>query len=321
MAEITGGSRTIVRAGAIMLFLGAFPPALAPVRGQAIDTRKEALQRELDAAGMVMIPGGEFMMGAAPDEVTGLSSKAESWMSLHARPQHRVRVVAFALAKYHVTRGDYARFVQETGRSGSGCILLEGQNETASADWRAPGFPQTDRDPVVCVSYEDARAYAAWWSQKQGHEFRLPTEAEWEYAARAGTTTAYWWGTDESRQCSFANGADQTYAQRFPNDGNANPRCSDGYMFTAPVGSFRPNPWGLYDMSGNAWELMADCWNDDYDGAPADGTARTSGDCTKRAVRGGSWNSPPANLRAGNRNRTLADRDSRAGFRLARTLP
>src|SRR5580658_10136089 len=97
MAEILGGSRTIIRAGATILFLGVFLPALAPVRGQAIDTRKEALQRELDAAGMVVIPGGEFMMGAAPDEVTGLSSKAESWMSRHARPQHRVRVVAFAL--------------------------------------------------------------------------------------------------------------------------------------------------------------------------------------------------------------------------------
>jgi len=116
------------------------------------------------------------------------------------------------------------------------------------------------------------------------------------------------------------NAADKTFSQRFPEDA-ANQNCADGYVFTAPVGSFQPHPWSLYDMSGNAWQMMADCWNENYEGAPADGSPSTSGDCTKRVVRGGSWNSFPTNLRVANRNRTISPRDSRVTLRVARTLP
>jgi formylglycine-generating enzyme required for sulfatase activity len=200
-----------------------------------------------------------------------------------------------------------------------GC-LEPGWKNDPSADWHSPGFAQTDNDPVVCVSYDDAQAYLAWFSKKRGHTYRLPTEAEWEHAARAGTTTAFWWGTDDSAECRYANAADKTFSQRFPEDA-ANQNCADGYVFTAPVGSFQPHPWRLYDMNGNAWQMMADCWNENYEGAPADGSPSTSGDCTKRVVRGGSWNSFPANLRVASRNRTISPRDSRVTFRLARTLP
>jgi formylglycine-generating enzyme required for sulfatase activity len=298
--------------------------------------RNSALQRELQQAGMVLIPGGEISMGASIDDVAGLSAnagdvnakgtqaeaaKALTWLSTHASPRHQVRLAAFAMAKRNVTRSEYARFVQETGHVGKGCVEPDWK-DNPSADWRSPGFPQTDNDPVVCVSYEDADAYIQWWSKKQGHQYRLPTEAEWEHAARAGTTTSYWWGADESEPCRFVNAADRTFAdsKRFPNDA-ANQSCADGYTFTSPVESFRPNGWGLYDMSGNAWQLTADCWNANYDGAPTDGSPWKSGDCSKHVVRGGSWNSFPANLRVANRNRTLAPRECRVTFRLTRTLP
>lgn len=340
-------TRWLAQAGVGMLFCGAFLPALAQVTGQSANSAwkktdgggatnaMKSLQLELHDTGMVVIPGGEFMMGASPDDLAGLSSdtadskanttkaesaKAKSWISSHAAPRHRVTVASFALGKHDVTRGEYARFVQETGYVGMGCLVGPPWKDSPSADWHSPGFAQTDNDPVVCVSYEDAQAYLAWFSNKRGHTYRLPTEAEWEYAARAGTTTAFWWGTDDSAECRYANAADKAFSARFPEDA-ANQNCDDGYVFTAPVGSFHPSPRGLYDMSGNAWQIVADCWNVNYDGAPGDGSASASGDCTKRVVRGGSWNSYPANLRVANRNRMLSPRDSRATFRLARTLP
>jgi formylglycine-generating enzyme required for sulfatase activity len=259
---------------------------------------------------MVEIPPGTFMMGTDPEEArrAGISEdRAKS-----ERPRHAVSVrSAFAVGKYHVTRGEFARFVQETGyRSPVGCAVwtsARGWNVDGGKSWRDPGFAQTDRDPVVCVSWEDAAAYAAWLARTTGKPYRLPAEAEWEYAARAGTTTAYYWGDDAGR-------------------GNANCGWCDGQMGkgTTPVGNFAPNRFGLYDMAGNAFQWVGDCFAKTYEGAPGDASvALVSGrNCRSRVTRGGAWFYDAALARAGSRSSNPPDtRQSDTGFRVARPLP
>ena len=229
----------------------------------------------------------------------------------------------FAIGKFDVTRDEYAQFVAETNRpdpnscttvnaSGTGFIATNG-------NWHSPGFPQTGRDPVVCVSWDDAQAYVAWLSAKTGHVYRLPTEAEWEYAARAGTTTARYGSDNPAEVCRYTNVADLEYSEQHPGDSGVN--CRDGYAFTSPVESFPPNQFGLYDMLGNVLDWNEDCWNPNYSGAPTDGTAWQSGDCSRRVARGGSWD---MDLRAARsafrRGLPTSTRNTTFGFRVARTL-
>ena len=231
---------------------------------------------------LVVIPAGEFRMGSPGSEEGRRDTEG---------PQLRVRVERFALGRYEVTRGEYAAFVAATGRDGDRCRALNGTSWEWSdgASWRSPGFPQTDEDPAVCVSWDDARAYVRWLSGETGRRYRLPSESEWEYAARAGTTTSRYWGAGPSGQCGNANGADAAGKQRFRGWTWA-VSCNDGRVFTAPVGTFAANPFGLFDMLGNVWEWVEDCWHDSYQGAPSDARAWTSsGDCGRRVVRGGSW--------------------------------
>ena len=286
-----------------------------------------------DGPEMVVIPAGSFTMGSSAAETTRESSPNQFANS--ERPQHDVSVRSFAIGKYAVTRGEFATFIGETGYNASGCFVYDGAKyaRDASKNWRDPGFEQSDRHPAVCISYDDAQHYVAWLNGKVraavtvsavsgDGPYRLPSEAEWEYAARAGTTTARYWGDSASNQCDYANGGDQTYSQYFPQDIAVNRDCFDGYVFTASAGSFRPNPWGLYDMLGNALQWTADCWNENYSGAPTNGSAWTSGTCGERVVRGGSWLSAPGNLRAAHRGWRVTDnRFGHVGFRLARTLP
>ena len=263
-------------------------------------------ERRVAAPEMVSLPGGGFLMGS-PEGVTESDDDE--------RPQHQVTVPAFALSKYAVTRAEFAAFVNETGFLNIGC---DGK-ETHS--WSNPGFGQTDRDPVVCVSWDDAQLYIKWLSGETGEQYRLPTEAEWEYAARAGTVTARYWGESADQQCAYANGADQS-ARRVHPDWSWTIFCDDGYADTAPVGSFKPNGFGLYDMAGNVWQWTGDCWHNNYDGAPSDGSAWTGGECKMRVVRGGSWRNYSGYLRSALRNwLDIGDRGSLIGFRLARTLP
>ena len=185
--------------------------------------------------------------------------------------------------------------------------------------WRNPGYAQTGRNPVVCVSWTDAQAYVTWLSEKTGQPYRLLNEAEWEYAARAGTTAPRYWGHSADDSCSYANGADLTAKSHYPGWTVAN--CRDGHVWTAPVGSFSANAFGLFDPIGNVWELVGDCWNDSYADAPTTGEAWTAGDCSDRVLRGGSWNNKPRNLRSANRNRNRAgNRNNNSGFRVASTL-
>src|SRR5262249_449287 len=146
------------------------------------------------------------------------------------------------------------------------------------------------RRSVINLSWNDARQYVAWLSRKSGKSYRLLTEAEWEYAARAGTTTRFSWGNTESDLCGYANGADLT-----AKDKNASwaASCRDGHVNTAPVGSFKPNPFGLHDMHGNVWEWVEDNWHPHYQGAPTDGSVWQGGDSSLRVQRGGSWSNYP----------------------------
>ena len=181
---------------------------------------------------------------------------------------------------------------------------------------RSPFFEQDDTYPAVCISWYDSQAYTQWLSKVTGKRYRLPSEAEWEYAVRAGSKTKYHFGDDEARLCDYANHADTS------TDDGRNELCSDGFGDkTAPVGSFKPNVFGLYDMHGNAWEWVQDCWHDDYNGAPTDGSAWESENCNARVRRGGSWFYGTLNLTSTNRDSVVPfGRTADIGFRVVQDL-
>ena len=263
---------------------------------------------------LIVVPAGKFRMG---------SPKSEEARYDYEGPRHRVTIgQSFAVGVYEVTRGQWSAFVSESGHSaGDSCWIYEGGEweERPGRSWRNPGYSQSDTHPAVCVSWGDAQTYVRWLSGKTGKRYRLLSEAEWEYVARAGTRTARYWGESERGQCRYANGADESAERRY-SDWNVI-SCDDAYVETAPVGSFAANEFGLHDMLGNVWEWTQDCWNDSYKGAPADGGAWESGDCGRRVLRGGSWNVGPRDLRSADRGGIdSAGRGYNVGFRVARTL-
>ena len=288
-------------------------PVAPAVAEEAVGVYPETFRDCAECPEMVVIPAGEFVMG---------SPEGEEGRDSDEGPQHTVRIGRpFALGKFEVTRGEFGAFVRESGHQASGCRVYTGSawENDASKGWRDPGYEQTERDPVACVSWDDAVAYLAWLSRKAGAAYRLASESEWEYAARAETTTARFWGEDADRGCGYANAADLSAKREYSDWTVAN--CDDGYAQTAPVGSFAANAFGVYDMLGNVWEWTEDCWNGSYAGAPADGSAWRSGDCGPRVLRGGSWDSKPRSVRAAYRFRYGAEfRDFNLGFRVARTL-
>lgn len=273
---------------------------------------------------MVSIPGGEFMMGSPADE----SGRGDD-----EGPQHRVRVKPFALGRTEVTVAQWREFAQLSGYQTEaernahvpGCFTWSPEDAgwawRAGRSWRDPGWSPKDKDPVVCISWVDAQAYARWLDQHSGTRgWRLPSEAEWEYAARAGSTTARPWGDNPNLACAHANGADRTNGPRGRNwiEPHA---CRDRYWYVAPAGSYRPNAWGLHDMLGNVWEWVQDC-HLPYGDAPGDGSAHEANDCRGRVVRGGAWDEPPDVLRSAARFWLgAANRNNNIGLRLARTLP
>jgi formylglycine-generating enzyme required for sulfatase activity len=228
---------------------------------------------------MVVIPAGTFMMGSPEGE--GADNE---------RPQHEVTIPEpLAVGRYEVTFDEWEACVVD-----GGCDGHRPDDE---------GWGRGNR-PVIKVSWNHAQSYVDWLSEETGEDYRLLSEAEWEYAARAGTTTKYWWGDDIS-----------------PEKANYGAIQDIGPKKTTPVGSYPANPWGLFDVHGNVWEWVEDCWNDSYQGAPADGSAWTTGDCSRRVLRGGSWFIDPEFLRAALRTWNNPDfRYSDRGFRVARTL-
>ncbi len=255
---------------------------------------------------MTVVPAGEFTMGSQEGEQFRLANEQ----------QHRVRVAyPLAFSKFNITRGEFAQFVAETGYEAKGCNLegTGGMTWEPEGDWRTPGFEQTDDHPVTCINFHDATAYAAWLSAKTGQRYRVPSEAEWEHAMRGGTSTAYYWG--EKWEPGRANV-----------DGQPG---QPGGRSTTPGGTFPPNPFGLFDMAGNVWIWLADCYNASYDGAPTDGSAWMSGNCAMRVRRSGSWFNiekkiegdfrQPGRLRSASRFASIPSlRYSSFGFRLVR---
>jgi len=246
------------------------------------------------------------------------------------RPAHVVIVKPFRLGKTEVTVGQFRMFVTATeyftdaerNVGANGCRVLDVASGhfdwRAGASWSAPGFKQAGVHPVVCVSWQDAQAFIAWLNRESGRRFRLPSEAEWEYAARAGASGAYPWGSQADEGCQYANGADQTPGPGDRRPWSAKMKCKDGYFLMAPVGSYEANRDGLQDMIGNVWEWTADCWHDNFVDAPTDGSAWSTGDCTRRVIRSSTWYDLPAELRVSYRAEgDTADRNDLLGFRLA----
>ncbi len=271
-----------------------------------------------DCPEMLRVPTGRFQMGSPSHEADRKTNEG---------PMHEVRIdYALAVGKFEVTRGQWRQFLSESGRSGStGCTVFDtSQNKWVlqnDKSWRDPGFAQDDKHPVVCVKWNEVKAYAEWLGRKTGKRYRLLSEAEFEYVNRAGTSTPWFWGSDPQQACRYANNADTQYAQWRGWPGvTGGAKCDDGYANTGPVGRYQPNVFGLYDTTGNVWEWTEDCWNEGYVGAPTNGAVWAAGDCTRRVVRGGSWVTLPANLRAAPRNWTSATAAlNDRGFRLART--
>ena len=238
-------------------------------------------------------------------------------------PVHSVRISAFAMGKIEITRGQFAEFVKKSGYiAGDKCWTLDnGSYGEHKGNWRDPGYPQNDRHPVTCISWNDARAYVKWLSNRTGKKYRLPTEAEWEYAARANTKTSRYWGDNPDKACRYANGADNAAQAKIAGARSwSTHHCTDGFAYTAPVGHFKPNAFGLYDMLGNVWEWTEDSYHDSFQDAPAVASA-WQGDGANRVLRGGSWNNSPSNVRAAIRygNKPYI-RFNSFGFRVARSF-
>lgn len=273
---------------------------------------------------MVFVPQGCFLMGSPMSE-----AGRQPWEP--NEQQHRVCLEQnFALGQREVTAGEFRRFVSAAGYrtdaerdvGAQGCYAWSAKDNRwdwrGGVNWRRPGYPQNDDDPVVCVSWNDAMAYAKWLAQQTGQHYRLPSEAEWEYAARAGTTSARYWGEDPDLACRYANVADQTKGP----DGRVRKvkhNCSDGYWYPAPVASFLPNGWKLYDILGNVWEWSCSSYDKDYGGEEQQCVQTPSGPLT---VRGGSWSIGPAWVRSAYRfGVNPGYRANDQGFRLALSLP
>jgi len=295
----------------------------------------------------VTVPAGEFMMGSDDTPASLAQAYPDYDVSRFEKlgdesPRHRVRIThAFEMGQHEVTVGQFRTFLKASGyvpesvADGTGGYgyrrdydpqtsprgdAFEGRKRRYS--WRNPGFAQTDRHPVVNITWRDAVAMAQWLSKTEDRRYRLPTEAEWEYAARAGTQTRYASGDAPASLAGIANVFDADSAKLWPKWQSRALRSADGFTFTAPVGSFAPNAWGLYDMHGNAWEWVSDWYGEDYYAhSPVDDPqGPEKGDVKVR--RGGSWHTWALYARSSFRNwNTPQTRYTLLGMRLVRELP
>jgi formylglycine-generating enzyme required for sulfatase activity len=278
--------------------------------GRAQEHKDREFRECPDCPEMVGIPAGEFVMGSPKSEVGRFDSEG---------PQHAVTVAAIALGKYDVSSEQFLTFLKETGYQPAPCdpVLGLGWHSRRGLAY-APSYDEPRKWPAVCLDWRDAEAYIGWLNARvrrlhptvTGEPYRLPSEAEWEYAARAGTKTARWWGDAIGRNNANCNGCGSPWDNRL----------------LADVDAFAPNPFGLYTILGNAWQWTQDCWHQDYKDAPRDGRAWTERSCPRHVIRGGSWNNVPAFVRSATRSGSTADNgkydySSLTGFRVARDLP
>ena len=275
--------------------------------GSGHESEPEPDPEPVPAHEMVRIAAGCFAMGSASSEA---GRHGDEW-------RHPVCVEEYSISRYEVTRGQYASFVNETGhRTPDTCHVYRegGWSSRAGYSWRDPGYAQSDDHPVTCVSRDDALAYARWLSERQRRSYRLPTEAEWEYAARAESAAARHWGENAGGACTWGNVGDRTLHRHYRDWLWQVHPCEDGHVHTAPVGSYRVSLYGLHDMLGNVWEWTCSS----YDPAYRSAESRCSSGGRNGVVRGGSWSNSPRWVRAAARFENPADaRFDLVGFRLA----
>src|ERR1700761_9458588 len=305
--------RVLVRCLCAMLALFAASLfVMSDVRAQ--DRQDREFTECVDCPVMVGIPAGKFVMGSPAHEEGRFDAEG---------PQHVVSVRAFAMAKYDVTSKQFLLFLSSTNYQPQPCNTI--LNMRWHNDGAGHAYPPEEVEPpnwpAVCLDWHDAQAYIDWLNARAraAHPelksakgpYRLPTEAEWEYAARGGTTTSRWWGNEIGTGNANCNGCGSAF---------------DNHVL-ADVDSFKPNPFGLYGVLGTAWQWTEDCWHPSYVGAPTDGRAWTGGDCSKHVIRGGSWDNVPLFIRSAARSGATADTageyddSTLAGFRVARDLP
>ncbi len=273
----------------------ALQQQVAQALGQSVNFRDQ-LANGQPGPEMVLIPPGKFLMGS-PETEKGRTNSEK---------QHEVTISKpFAIGKYQVTNAQYRLFRPQHN---SGNYAFRPQHGSGKYEGLSLN---DDEQPVVRVSWQDAAAYCAWLSEQTGKSYRLATEAEWEYACRAGTATSRYWGDDPDQACQYANVHDLTSKRRFSDLTWTNHNCDNGYAVTAPVGQFKPNAFGLYDMLGNVWEFTCSAWAKPYDGREKVCSNSDSGVC-----RGGSWKNDPSNVRAANRSSCTGGPYDSKGFRI-----
>lgn len=253
---------------------------------------------------MVIVPDGDFMLGSPSEETGHVKNEA---------PQTPVQISSFAISKYEVTVAEFENFLVSTQTERSGACDVYEDGAWVRKDNSTSLYLSRDASlPAICITWTEATAYTEWMSEQTGLLYRLPTEAEWEYAAKAGSKTAFSFGDDPDTGCGHMNGADraaeQTYKQLI------GVGCNDGFSELAPVGSLLPNAFGLHDMHGNVWEWTSDAWTDSH--APGEIPDEN------RVIKGGSWFSYPMWLRSSNRNAWQPDLGrADVGFRVVRSIP
>jgi formylglycine-generating enzyme required for sulfatase activity len=278
---------------------------------------------------MVVVPAGHAVLGSSPEDRARFDIPKP--FTDREVKQIDVRIAKpFAVAKYEVTRGMWAQYVHDARvKTEPGCAGFDVKTGqwpfNPALSWQDPGFKQGDNEPVVCLNWPDAKGFVSWLAKKTGKPYRLLSETEWEYAARGGATTTYPWGDSADVICDQANIYDKATAAM---QGNlpavienvcVKPRVK---TFTEPVGSYPPNGFGLYDMVGNAWELVEDCATDTYAALPTDGSAFEKAGCKTRVPRGGGWNSQAWTARLATRGQGAESyRAVALGMRVARDLP
>ena len=279
------------------LALTALCSALLPGVAQAATPQPGKVFKDCkDCPEMVVLPAGTFTMGTPEDEVGREPDEGPMHDVTFAKP--------FAMSRFHITAGEWDSYVRQTGVKIANGDTRPGRECIASK----PRDPQGPRQPAVCMDMDDIKAYVAWLSKKTGQHYQMVSEAQREYAARAGSTGPFPFPFDEGKSYSIAEHAN-TYGP------------ADGYSYSSPVGSYPPNAFGMYDMHGNVYERVADCEHTNYIGAPADGSAWVEPNCESYQIRGNDWGEAPVFSRSGNRNNIYPQtRGDWIGFRVVRDL-